>query len=92
MDGPIKAYSDIFVKYLMGSEENKDLLISFINVVHKDFNFSTVVDVELKNPFNIKSCATDKVSILDIKARDETGRLYYILIFSPIICGSIIWN
>jgi predicted transposase/invertase (TIGR01784 family) len=35
-----------------------------------------IQDVELLNPFNPKETLDDKLSILDIKARDETGRQF----------------
>ena len=35
-------------------------------------------DIELVNPFNAKEALDDKLSILDIKARDETGRQFNI--------------
>ncbi len=33
-------------------------------------------DVEIRNPFNPKKYNYDKLSILDIKATDEDGRIY----------------
>jgi len=67
---------DFAFKKLFGSEENKDILISFINaVVSKD---DRVVDVVLLNPYNNKEHRSDKLSILDIKATDECGRQYNI--------------
>jgi predicted transposase/invertase (TIGR01784 family) len=67
---------DFAFKKLFGSEENKDILISFINAIvsKKD----QVVDVVLLNPYNNKDHQTDKLSILDIKATDEQGRHYNI--------------
>lgn len=67
---------DIFIKYLFGTEENKDLLISFINAVLEDSDFSRIIQVELKNPFNYKTFSIEKESILDVKAIDEKGRIY----------------
>ena len=56
--------------------ENKDLLISFINsVVSKE---DQVVDIELLNPYNLKNFAGDKLSVLDIKAKDTKGNYYNI--------------
>ena len=78
MNTYIKPYSDIFIKYLLGSEKNKDLLLSFINAVITDSKFTQIVDVEVKNPFNIKNFPIDKESILDIKATDEHSRQYNI--------------
>ncbi|MDY6968549.1 MAG: Rpn family recombination-promoting nuclease/putative transposase [Spirochaetota bacterium] len=72
----IRPTSDIFVKYLLGSEKNKDLLLSFVNAVITDSHFNRIISVEIKNPFNIKDCPVDKESILDVKATDETGRQY----------------
>ena len=72
----IPAYSDVFVKYLLGSEQNKDLLLSFINSVLTDSGFAQIVNIEIKNPFNLKEFKVDKESILDIKAVDENGKQY----------------
>jgi len=67
---------DFAFKKLFGSEENKDILISFINaVVSKE---DQVIDVILLNPYNNKEHQSDRLSILDIKATDEKGRQYNI--------------
>ncbi|MBF0411958.1 MAG: PD-(D/E)XK nuclease family transposase [Desulfamplus sp.] len=42
----IKPTSDIFIKYLLGTEEHKDLLLSFINAVMTDSGFPLVKSVE----------------------------------------------
>jgi len=72
----IKPTADIFIKYLLGSQKNKDLLLSFINAVLEDSEFPKIVKVEIKNPFNLKYFLTDKESILDVKATDENNRQY----------------
>jgi len=60
---------DFAFKKLFGSEENKDLLISLINaIVSED---QQVVEVELKNPYNLADYQAGKMSILDIKAKSE---------------------
>ncbi|MDO9105403.1 MAG: Rpn family recombination-promoting nuclease/putative transposase, partial [Methylovulum sp.] len=65
---------DFAFKKLFGSEENKDLLISLINaVVSED---QQVVEVELKNPYNLAAYQAGKMSILDIKAKSEQGRWF----------------
>ena len=84
MSFAIKASSDIFIKYLFGTERNKDLLLSFINAVLNDAGFDTIIDLELTNPFNIKTFVLDKESILDIKAIDKMeGSM--ILKFNPLV-------
>ncbi|MEA2059762.1 MAG: Rpn family recombination-promoting nuclease/putative transposase [Thermodesulfobacteriota bacterium] len=74
----VKPTSDIFIRYLFGSEENKFLLIAFINSVLENSNFPRIETVELKNPFNLKKIVHDKESILDVKAVDETGQTFNI--------------
>jgi predicted transposase/invertase (TIGR01784 family) len=65
---------DFAFKKLFGSEENKDLLISLINaIVSED---EQVVEVELKNPYNLADYHAGKMSILDIKAKSEKGRWF----------------
>ena len=65
---------DIVFKKIFGSEENKDILKSFINSVLSPNE--QVVDLTLKNPYNISDYKNGKMTILDIKATDEKGRLY----------------
>lgn len=65
---------DIAFKKLFGSEENKDILISFINSVLPQEEH--IVEITLKNPYNIADYITGKLSILDIKATDENGKFY----------------
>ena len=60
----VAASFDIFIKYLFGSEENKELLLSFLNSGLEDSDFQKIVNVEIKNPFNIKCFISDKESIL----------------------------
>ena len=65
---------DFAFKKLFGSEENKDLLTAFINSVlpeDEQINY-----IELRNPYNIANFLNDKMSILDVKARDENGTWY----------------
>ncbi len=76
MSDYIKPTSDIFVKYLFGCEENKDLVVSFINAVFEDSDLPFIKEVTLVNPFNYRTFVVDKESIVDIKAIDEKGRHY----------------
>jgi predicted transposase/invertase (TIGR01784 family) len=68
--------NDFIFKYVFGREENLDILLDFINAVLTDSGFKAVQSVELKNPFNMRSAAYLKESILDIKASDEFGVQY----------------
>ena len=65
---------DFAFKKLFGSEENKDLLMSLINAIVSEEE--QVVEVELKNPYNLADYRAGKMSILDIKAKAENGRWF----------------
>ncbi len=74
----VKAYSDIFVKYLLGSSGNEDILLSFINDVLVNSGFNKIKDVIIQNPFNFQEFEGDKLTVLDVKAIDEIGKTYNI--------------
>ena len=65
---------DFAFKKLFGSEENKEILISFINSIISEEN--QIKSLELKNPYNISNYRKGKMTILDIKAVDENGTWY----------------
>ena len=67
---------DFAFKKLFGSEENKDILISFINSIIDEED--QIEDLILKNPYNAKKFKDDKLSILDVKAVDQTGTWFNI--------------
>jgi predicted transposase/invertase (TIGR01784 family) len=67
---------DIVFKKIFGSEENKELLISLINSIVSQAD--QVVEVELLNPYNAANLLNDKVSILDVKAKNQQGKYYNI--------------
>jgi predicted transposase/invertase (TIGR01784 family) len=63
---------DFAFKKLFGSEENKDLLLALINAILAER--VRIEEIELKNPYNLADYQAGKISILDIKARDDRGR------------------
>ncbi|NOW85422.1 putative transposase/invertase (TIGR01784 family) [Clostridium beijerinckii] len=65
---------DFAFKKLFGSEENKCILISFINSIISEEN--QIKNIELKNPYNISNYRKGKMTIIDIKAVDEKGIWY----------------
>ncbi|MCI5121048.1 MAG: Rpn family recombination-promoting nuclease/putative transposase [Candidatus Electrothrix sp. AUS4] len=67
---------DFVFKKLFGTEENKDLLIDFINAFVSEED--KVRDIVIKNPYNEKEFLDDKLSILDIKAQDISGKWFNI--------------
>ena len=67
---------DFAFKKLFGSEENKDLLISLLNAIISKTD--QIIEVELKNPYNLTDYKERQMSILDIKACDEKGKWFNI--------------
>ncbi len=66
--------NDLVFKKLFATEENKDLLISLINAILP--KNEQVLEIELKNPYQVSDYITGKNSVLDIKAKDENGIFY----------------
>src|SRR5580693_5455534 len=65
---------DYAFKHLFGRDATRPLLIDLLNQVLNLSLDHLIREVELLNPLNPKESLDDKLSILDIKARDETGR------------------
>lgn len=74
----VKKLNDFFMRYFFVSEDNKDLLLSFINAIMIDSNFATFKSVEILNPFNLSEKAGNKESIVDLKAVMENGTIVII--------------
>jgi predicted transposase/invertase (TIGR01784 family) len=66
---------DYAFKKVFGSDTNKPILLNLLEAVLTPSD-PRIVDLDLLNPFNDKEALDDKLSILDIKARDQHGRLY----------------
>jgi predicted transposase/invertase (TIGR01784 family) len=67
---------DCVFKAILGSEENQNLLIHFLNAVLEPA--SLIKKIELKNPYNEREFVGDKLTVVDVKATDENGCHYQI--------------
>jgi predicted transposase/invertase (TIGR01784 family) len=67
---------DYAFKHLFGRDVNRPLLIDVIDSVLRPAAGYRIRDLDLLNPFNPKEAFDDKLSILDIKARDQSGRQF----------------
>ena len=66
----IKPTDDFIFKRLFGTEENKDLLIAFLNALFDEFNsLPRIEDIELQNSELIKRYDDNRSGCLDIKAK-----------------------
>ncbi len=66
---------DFIFKRIFGSEDNREVLTDFLNGVFEDSGQPRVTHVELLNPFLDKDQGDDKLGIVDVRARTETGTL-----------------
>ena len=69
---------DCVFKALLGAEENRNLLIHFLNAILGNDLAAPITWVDIRNPYNEKEFVGDKLSIVDVKARDAQLRLYQV--------------
>jgi predicted transposase/invertase (TIGR01784 family) len=67
---------DYAFKHEFGREESKPCLMSLVDAVLQPRADQRLMGLELLNPFNDQQALNDKLSVLDIKARDVSGRLF----------------
>ena len=70
----IRPINDFAFKKVFGSPANKLALMSLLNAI-LDLP-SPIVDVTIVNPYNMQDFKDDKLSILDVKAVDQSGAIY----------------
>ncbi|MCZ9840349.1 Rpn family recombination-promoting nuclease/putative transposase [Brachyspira hyodysenteriae] len=64
----INRMNDYFVRYLLGSIGNEDILENIVNCVLRDSGFEEVYNLEIINPHNLPENINLKESVLDVKA------------------------
>lgn len=67
--------NDFIFKRIFGSEENKDVLLAFLNRIFTEADESPLTEIVLLNPYTDKDAPRDKQSILDIRAKTAKGKL-----------------
>lgn len=78
---------DCVFKFVLGKEENKRLLIHFLNAVLKLEEASRITDVTIINPYTEREFESAKLSVVDVKAYDEQGMHYQIEIQRALHAG-----
>ena len=69
---------DCVFKAFLGAEDNRNLLVHFLNAIIGSDIAAPLTGVDILNPYNDKEFLEDKLSIVDVKARDNNGNLYQI--------------
>jgi len=80
---------DCVFKAILGAEENKNLLIHFLNAVLEPSEPHRIRDVDILNPYNEKELLSDKTSIVDVKARDQSDTTYQIEVQVAVYAGLV---
>lgn len=77
--------NDFMFKRIFGSEENRDVLLAFLNRTFEEAGNPPLTEIVLLNPYTDKDTPDEKQSILDIKARSADGELINIemQLFNP---------
>lgn len=65
--------NDVAFKKIFGNEQQKEVLISFINAVLNLTDEKEVVDIQILNPYQAPRIEALKNTILDVRARDKRG-------------------
>ena len=69
---------DCVFKAILGKEENKNLLIHFLNAVLELEEGSLIQNVTILNPYNDREYIGGKLSVVDVKAVDENKKKYQV--------------
>jgi predicted transposase/invertase (TIGR01784 family) len=69
---------DYAFKWLFGNQKNTSILIHLLHAILNPAPEEQIMEIQILNPFNDKMALDEKLSILDIKARDQLGRQFNI--------------
>ncbi len=70
--------NDIAFRKIFGSETEKEVLISFLNAVLMLDGGHKIVTVEILTPYQLPELVGGKVTIVDVKAKDQNEKHYII--------------
>ena len=70
--------SDMVFKAVFGSPGSEDVLSALLSAVRQDYGFPAVTELEITNPFNLQTFRSDKLSVVDARARDRSNTLFNI--------------
>ncbi len=69
---------DCVFKAILGAEDNRHLLVHFLNAILGAELPSPITSVELLNPASDREFIDNKMHIVDVKARDNASRLFQV--------------
>lgn len=70
--------NDIAFRKIFGNENRKEVLISFLNAVLLLEDDKRIVGVDILTPYQLPALKGGKVTIVDVKAKDQSGKNYIV--------------
>ncbi len=70
--------NDVAFRKIFGNENRKEVLISFLNAVLLLQNNHKIVNVDILTPYQLPDIRGGKVTIVDIKAKDQNNKTYIV--------------
>ena len=74
----IPATRDTFVHFLFATPGNEPILLHLLNAIFESDGQPFSKSVEIRNPFNPSTFVTEKYTVLDVRATDERGDIFWI--------------
>ena len=74
----LKPTNDFVFKKIFGDENERDILISFLNAVLGFSGDGVIEEIGIANPNQVPKIRALKDTILDVKARDKKGRTFIV--------------
>ncbi len=70
--------NDVAFRKIFGNENRKEVLISFLNAVLLLQNNNKIVNVDILTPYQLPAIKGGKVTIVDVKAKDQNNKSYIV--------------
>ena len=70
--------NDIAFRKIFGNQNKKEILISFLNAVLDFEDKHKITDVTILNPYQLPKFRDGKATIIDVKAKDQSGREFIV--------------
>ncbi len=70
--------NDVAFRKIFGNENRKEVLISFLNAVLLLTNQYKIIDVEILTPYQLPDIRGGKVTIVDVRAKDQNNKNYIV--------------
>lgn len=74
----VEVTNDVAFRKIFGNENRKEVLISFLNAVLLLEGYRKIVTVEILTPYQLPALKGGKVTIVDVRAKDQNDKNYIV--------------